>query len=44
MASDEQRPAAADDASLGDFAVKVTGHPTHGADASNELKITVAKK
>ncbi len=32
------------DASLGDFAVKVTGHPTKGADASNELKFTVAKK
>ncbi len=35
---------AADDASLGDFTVKVTGHPTKGADASNELKITVAKR
>ena len=32
------------DASLGDFTVKVTGHPTKGADATNELKITVAKK
>jgi uncharacterized membrane protein len=32
------------DASLGDFGVKVTGHPTKGADASNELKLTVAKK
>ena len=32
------------DASLGDFTVKVTGHPTKGADATNEFKITVAKK
>jgi uncharacterized membrane protein len=35
---------AAEDAALGDFTVKVTGHPTKGADASNEFKITVAKK
>ena len=35
---------AADDASLGDFTIKVTGHPTKGADASNEFKITVEKK
>ena len=35
---------ATDDASLGDFTVKVTGHPTKGADATNEFKITVAKK
>jgi hypothetical protein len=35
---------AADDASLGDFTVKVMGHPTKGADASNLLKITVAKQ
>src|SRR4030095_5234772 len=35
---------AADDASLGDFTVAVTGHPTRGADAANEFKITVAKK
>ena len=35
---------ATDDASLGDFTVKVTGHPTKGGDATNELKITVAKK
>ncbi len=34
----------ADDASLGDFTVKVTGHPTKGADASNEFRITVAKR
>ncbi len=35
---------ATDDASLGDFTVKVTGHPTKGGDATNEFKITVAKK
>ena len=31
----------ADDASLGKFAIKVTGHPEKGADAANELKLTV---
>lgn len=35
---------AAEDASLGDFTLHVTGQPTKGADASNELKITVAKR
>jgi hypothetical protein len=35
---------AADDASLGDFTIKVMGHPTKGSDASNVLKITVAKQ
>lgn len=35
---------ATDDASLGDFTVKVTGHPDKGGDATNEFKITVAKK
>ena len=35
---------AADDAALGDFTVKVTGHPGKGADASNEFKLTVDKK
>ena len=34
----------ADDASLGNFVIKVTGHPAKGADASNELSLTVAKK
>jgi hypothetical protein len=34
----------ADDAALGDFAAKVTGHPTKGADATHEFKFTVAKK
>lgn len=34
---------AANDASLGDFTIKVTGHPTEGADATNALTITVAK-
>ena len=33
---------AARDAALGDFTVKVTGHPTKGADAVAELKISVA--
>jgi hypothetical protein len=32
------------DASLGDFTVKVTGHPTKGADATTEFKITIDKK
>jgi hypothetical protein len=31
------------DASLGDFTIRVTGLPTKGTDASNDLKITVAK-
>ncbi len=35
---------AADDASLGDFTVKVIGHPTKGADATIDFKMTVAKK
>lgn len=35
---------AADDAALGDFAVKVTGHPVTGADASHEFKFAVSKK
>ncbi len=35
---------AADDAALGDVTIKVTGHPTKGADASNEFKLTVDKK
>jgi hypothetical protein len=35
---------AADDAALGTFTVKVTGHPKAGADASREFKFTVAKK
>lgn len=34
----------ADDAALGNFDIKVTGHPAKGADASNEFKLTVAKK
>lgn len=34
---------AAADASLGDFTVKVTGHPTKGGDGSTDLEITVAK-
>jgi uncharacterized membrane protein len=35
---------ATDDASLGDFTVKVTGHPTKGSDAANDFKIRVVKK
>jgi hypothetical protein len=35
---------ATDDAALGDFTVKVTGHPAKGGDATNEFKLTVAKK
>jgi uncharacterized membrane protein len=35
---------AADDAALGDFTIKVTGHPAKGTDATNDLKITVQKK
>jgi hypothetical protein len=34
----------ADDASLGDFTVQVTGHPTKGGDATNKFTLTVAKK
>jgi hypothetical protein len=34
----------ADDAPPEDFMVKMTGHPTKGADAKNEFKVTVAKK
>lgn len=36
--------AIAEDASLGDFTIQVTGHPTEGADASDEIKLTVVKK
>lgn len=35
---------AAPDAAIGDFTVKVTGHPGKGADATNELKISVSQK
>jgi hypothetical protein len=35
---------AADDAALGDFKVKVIGHPSKGDDATNEFKLTIAKK
>jgi hypothetical protein len=35
---------AADDAALGDFTVKVTGHPQKGGDATNEIKLTVQQK
>ena len=35
---------AGDEASLGDFKVKVTGHPTKGGDAEIEFKLTIAAK
>ncbi len=35
---------AANDAALGDFIVEVTGHPSKGADAVAELKITVTER
>ncbi len=35
---------AAPDAAVGDFTVKVVGHPTEGRDAANDLKVTVQKK
>ena len=35
---------AGDEAPLGDFQVNVTGHPTKGADAQIEFKLTVAAK
>lgn len=35
---------AADDAALGDFTIKVTGHPAKGADAKTEFKLNVAEK
>ncbi len=38
------RLTATDDAALGNFDIKVTGHPTAGADASNEFKINVVQK
>lgn len=34
----------ADDASLGNFTVQMNGHPANGADATSELKLTVAKQ
>jgi len=35
---------ASDDAAVGDFTVRVVGHPTKGANATTDLKITVTKK
>ena len=35
---------AADDAAVGDFTVKVIGKPTKGPEATNEMKVSVAKK
>jgi hypothetical protein len=35
---------AADDAAPGDYTVKVAGHPADGGDATNQFKVSVAKK
>jgi hypothetical protein len=35
---------AAEDAALGSFTIKVTGHPAQGADIANAFDITVAKR
>jgi len=35
---------ATDDAAQGDFSVKLTGHPTKGADVAHDFKFTVATK
>ena len=35
---------ATDDASLGEFSIRIIGHPTKGTDASNDFNITVDKK
>ena len=35
---------AADDAAVGEFTIKVTGHADKGTDASNKLKVLVEKK
>ena len=34
----------ADDAALGKFDIKLTGHPAKGADATNEFKLSVVKE
>jgi len=35
---------AAEDAAVGSFTIKLTGHPSKGPDATNELKIAIEKK
>lgn len=35
--------AAAEDAAIGDFKIKIVGHPTKGADATNEFSVSVSK-
>lgn len=35
---------AASDAAIGEFTVKVAGHPEKGADATSELKLTILEK
>ena len=34
----------ASDAALGDFTIKVTGHPSSGVDASKEFRLSVVQK
>lgn len=34
---------AAEDAALGNFTIDVVGHPTQGADATSQLKLTITK-
>lgn len=35
---------ASDDAALGDFTIKVLGHPSSGPDATNEFKLNISAK
>ena len=37
------RVSASPDAALGDFSVRVVGHPGQGVDATNDLKLTIIK-
>ncbi len=34
----------AEDAALGDFDIKMTGHPAKGTDTSNEFKLSIVKR
>jgi hypothetical protein len=34
----------AEDAALGDFDIKMIGHPAKGADTSNEFKLNIVKR
>lgn len=40
----EVKISAADSAAVGDFAIKIVGHPAMGADATSEMKLIVSKK